>query len=318
MEYNDFIAEWNNSLGYIVTNSSGSTGTPKSIRLSKSDMQRSASATVRMFGLSQQSVIASALPLSSIATKMAIVRHIVAKCRYVSIIPSNNFSLPEKVDLLSVGPSQTDCLISHPDMSASIGVLLVGGSQLSVQRRRALINLGYNLYESYGMTETCSNVALRKGDSNVFTANPGISFSTDSRSCLIVRAPQYSFDNTVTNDIVELLTPESFRWLGRYDNVINSGGIKIYPEDLERRLAPMVPCPFYIIGVPEPKWGTAAVMVVEGDEAVAELIRKNIVAFPDHRMLPKRIVPIKHFNYTHTGKIKREIPACLTDKHNHK
>ena len=117
MEYTDFIDEWNNGSEHITAHTSGSTGTPKPIHLLKSDMLRSANATIKRFGLDKNCVIASLLPISSIATKMAIVRSIAAGCRYINLHPSNDFEIPEHIDLLSVGPSQCDCLIAHPDMA---------------------------------------------------------------------------------------------------------------------------------------------------------------------------------------------------------
>ena len=308
VEYIDFVSEWRDSGNHISAHTSGSTGTPKEIRLLKSDMRRSAACAARMFGLDESCVVASALPFSSIATKMAVVRHLVAGCRYAEIAPSNELRLPPHVDLLSVGPSQALYLLEHPELARRIKHLLVGGAPMSAQLRQGLIRCGYDVYESYGMTETCSNVALRHGNDDYFTANDGISFDLDPRGCLIVRAPEYSFDGTVTNDLAELISPEKFRWLGRFDNMINSGGIKIFPEMLEKELAAYIGVPFYIIGRPDPKWGTAVVMVVEGDDIAAEEARKALSSFPDRVRCPKDVVAIRHFQHTSTGKVRRIMP----------
>lgn len=308
MEYTDFIDEWNNGSEHITAHTSGSTGTPKPIHLLKSDMLRSANATIKRFGLDKNCVIASLLPISSIATKMAIVRSIAAGCRYINLHPANDFEIPEHIDLLSVGPSQCDCLIAHPDMAQQIRVLLVGGAELSRKRRDALLALGYDLYESYGMTETCSNVALRHGADDFFEANEGINFCLDNRSCIVVEAPAYGFDGTITNDIAVLQAPDRFRLLGRYDNVINSGGLKIHPEQLERELAPLLDIPFYIVGVPDDKWGQSVAIVIEGSQDDAQKASNRLEILTDGRKRPKRVIAMAEFERTSSGKIKRKLP----------
>lgn len=305
MEYEEFLKQWSDDREFVNVKTSGSTGTPKEIHLLKSDMIKSAEATVRRFGLNAHSVIASLLPMTSIATRMAVVRSIVAGCRYVDMKPSNNFVITEHIDLLSAGPTQADCLISNPEMASLVGAIMMGGAPLSPERREALLACGYDLWESYGMTETCSNVALRHGSDPLFTANPGISFSLDERDCLIIHASGYSFDGIVTNDVAALTSPTSFCWLGRADNVINSGGVKMYPEQIEKMLAPYMDMPFYITGVTDNKWGQAVALVVEGSEIELDMARAIVDRLPDRKTAPKHIFAEEAFQYTSTGKIIR-------------
>ena len=308
LAYERFLNEWADTSPTVRAHSSGSTGTPKEIMLPKSDMWRSAQSTVRTLGLDSGSVIASALPMRSIATKMAVVRSLAAACRYLPIEPSNNLTPECRIDLLSVGPSQTDCLIANPHSSALIGILLVGGAPHSQEREQALLEAGYDVYETYGMTETCSNVALRHCPGRHFKANCGISFGTDSRSCLTVDAPGYSFSGLVTNDIIDLISPTEFIWRGRHDNVINSGGIKIHPEEVEKSISSLLHVPYYIIGVPDPKWGTAVALVVEGSESDATRASEAMRDFPDSVCRPRHVFAVPHFDRTPTGKIRRTVP----------
>lgn len=308
LAYDAFLKEWNNDNDYIVANTSGSTGSPKPIRLPKTDIWRSATSTVGSMNIRRTSIIASALPARSIATKMAIVRSIAAGCSYLPIEPSNTPVIDRHIDLLSVAPSQTDALVANTQYAQLVGTLLVGGAPLSGEREQALLNAGYNVYETYGMTETCSNVALRHCPEPYFIANSGISFTTDCRNCLRISAPEYSFDGIVTNDIVDLLSPHSFKWKGRYDNVINSGGIKLYPEEIEAMLQDLIKIPFYVVGVPDSGWGTAVAVVIEGTEADADITKKILNDFSDHIRRPKKIIAVNAFRYTATGKIIREIP----------
>ena len=101
-----------------------------------------------------------------------------------------------------------------------------------------LAGMPFAAFCTYGMTETCSHVALADAldPQGIYSAMPGISFSIDSRDCLRITAGSMSFGTLQTNDVVELLDNGRFRWLGRADNAINSGGIKIHPEMLERAI----------------------------------------------------------------------------------
>ena len=309
MEYTDFLKQWFDIGKYIATYTSGSTGQPKEILLPKADMRRSAATAVRMFDLGVGSVVASALPMRSIATKMAVVRAIVAEGEYLPIEASNNLTFTRRIDLLSIAPSQADALIARPELQAITGKVLIGGAALSTARREALLRIGYDIYETYGMTETCSNVALRHGDDECFTANPDISFSLDSRGCLVVHAPGYSFDGIATNDVAHLQSPVKFTLLGRYDGAINSGGIKLFPEDLERELAHIVRIPFYIVGVPDDKWGEVAAMVVEGNDKDARWWANELAAkMADGRRRPKYVMAMPQFERTATGKTRRIAP----------
>lgn len=314
LDYEAFLTAWHEAdCAFIEAHTSGSTGTPKPVRLPKSDMLRSAQTMAATFSLDSGSVLSSALPLRSIATKMAIVRALACGGRYHAVQPSNTVELTETVTMLSVGPSQCDSLSARPALSARIDTLLVGGAPLSQEREAALLDAGYSVYETYGMTETCSNVALRHAPEKHFMANAGITFDTDSRGCLTVQAPGYSFDGLVTNDIVQLISPSEFVWTGRYDNAINSGGIKIHPEMLERELAPLIDVPFYVAGAPSRKWGCMAVVVIEGSEADADAARKALALYPDSIRRPKAVVRVTRFAHTPTGKIRRLTMAELQE-----
>lgn len=309
MEYDDFLKQWFDEGEYIVAHTSGSTGRPKEILLPKADMRRSAAMAVRMFGLGPGCVVASALPLRSIATKMAIVRSIVAGGEFVQLEPRNDFVLGRHIDLLSIAPSQADTLIESPALLALTGKVLIGGAPLSASRRATLLSCGFDICETYGMTETCSNVALRRGSDECFTANPDITFSLDSRGCIVVHAPDYSFDGIITNDVATLLSPVRFELLGRFDGAINSGGIKLFPEDLERELAKVVHVPFYIVGIDDDKWGQAAAMVVEGsDDDACKWAKVLASVVTDGRRRPKCVMAITHFERTDTNKIMRIVP----------
>lgn len=305
MTFEDFKTEWMGESEFIQAHTSGSTGTPKAILLSKSDMSISARATNEYFGVNLDSVLAIPLSCDYIAGKMMAVRAYEAGCRLLVISPSNDFEIGEdKIDIISVVPSQVDCLLRNQEWASRIGAVLIGGAPLSPAKGEALIKAGYKAYVSYGMTETCSHVALAR-IGGPYVSMPGVSFSADNRGCLVVKVPKMSIREVVTNDVVELIDEHTFKWLGRYDNVINSGGIKIFPEILEKEISKFVDADFYIVGIPDDKWGQAVQMVVEGDEMMREGIENMLKVHLNHKFLPKNIRFIRILERTSNGKLKR-------------
>lgn len=310
-----FVEGWHNDRPYVVAHTSGSTGTPKEIHLLKSDMIASARATCLHFGINTESTLHLPLSTDYIAGKMMVVRALVSGATLIVERPSSSpmATLPsgiETVDLTAVVPSQVPGLLASPHIS-KLSAVIIGGGALTADMEVAVKSSGIGAWATYGMTETCSHVALRNisaGEAS-FRALPGVAFSTDDRGCLVIECPDRSFGRLVTNDMVRLEAPDRFVWLGRYDNVINSGGIKLHPEEIERRLEGVVTLPYYIIGRPSARWGEEAVLVVEGATAdeCADILAKvrGILTGP---ISPKAVLSKERFIYTSSGKIKRLLP----------
>lgn len=310
-----FIEEFGNGADYVVAHTSGSTGAPKEIHLKKSDMQASARATNAFFGIGPDSTLCSALSTDYIAGKMMAVRALEANCRLVCLTPSNRLDLSEAggvIDLIAVTPSQLPSLLSDPLLGSRVRNILIGGAATPALARRELCRRGIRAWLSYGMTETCSHVALAEvapGEPE-YHAMPGISFTASPEGRLSIIAPEFSFGRLDTNDIVELIDRHSFRWLGRADNVVNSGGIKLHIEQLECRFAELLPgVTFYLTSEPHPLWGEALVMVVEGTESAAVRAREVLdSAVADRRTLPKRYIAVPAIPRTASMKILRLKP----------
>lgn len=303
---NEFLQEFADDRDYIVAHTSGSTGKPKEIKLPKADMRASALATCRYFDITAGSLIAAPLSVNYIAGKMMLVRGIVSGCRVVMLQPSNRpdlAALDRPADLLAVVPSQVDYIIDNH--AGKVRNLLIGGSALPEEIERRLVTAPFASYVSYGMTETCSHVALRRiGESgSLYHAMPGISFESDDRGRLVIVAPDRSFRRLVTNDIVSIQDPFSFRWLGRADNVINTGGIKVFAEEIERKLSAFISQPLYVSGRPDAKWGTRVVLHVEGQPRpdIEQVCRENL----DRYEMPREIIFDSRFERTGSGKIIR-------------
>lgn len=305
-----FIMEWESEDDYIVAHTSGSTGTPKRIMLRKDDMAASAKATCRFFGINGASLLYLPLSLDYIAGKMMAVRAIVSGAR-LQVVPPSIDPLPEqpagRIALLPIVPSQAGALLQSEYLHM-VDNVIVGGAPLDVATESRLAGCSAKIYATYGMTETCSHVALRNvsaGEKH-FTAIPGVSFGTDARGCLTIDSEIFSFGRLVTNDVVDLIDPTRFVWLGRADNVINSGGVKCHPEEIEAGLSAAVgDRAFYITCRPSVRWGEELVMVVEGEGFDAQAFYEAASSLVGRRQLPKAVMWTQQFERTSSGKIKR-------------
>ena len=139
--------------------------------------------------------------------------------------------------------------------------LIIGGGAIDDDLAQALKDFPHFVWSTYGMTETLSHIALRRLNgaeaSNYYVPFDSVEVSLNNDHCLVIHAPLVCNDVIVTNDIAELGSDSRcFRILGRKDNVICSGGIKIQIEELERLLKPHIPVPFMVTKVKDEKFGT--------------------------------------------------------------
>ena len=304
----NFVEDWKAATPYMIAHTSGSTGTPKEVKLLKSDMVASAKMTCDFLGVGSNSLMALVLSPEYIAGKMMIVRAMMSDSTLwlekSSNHPLANYNLDNKIDLLAVVPSQLDFLLSHKRLD-KVKNILIGGSPLSSVMESRLVASGVNGYVTYGMTETCSHVALRRLGEDCYCSMPGVKFDIDLRGCLKILCPHLSIGRIVTNDIVDLQDDTRFRWLGRYDNVINSGGIKLFPEDIEKLISSIIPnINFYFGSRKSERWGEELVMIVE-DNLDIDHTFELLSTIPNPIQRPKAIIVLEELPRTTTGKIKR-------------
>lgn len=318
-----FIEEYYNDNSYIVAHTSGSTGKPKEIHLLKSDMRASAKLTNDFFKLDSNSVFYLNLSPDYIAGKMMIVRALELGAKLLEEAPSNqplaNYDSNERISLGAFVPSQVKYLINNPEKLVLFDNIIIGGGKLPLRLERWLAEQGIRAFCTYGMTETCSHVALAPVGSTPqpYTALNGISFSTDERDCLVIHAPHFSETKVITNDIVELISPSQFYWHGRYDNVINTGGIKVFPEEIEPIIAEVIPhARFFVTSQPSETWGEELVLVLEyssiseGEQRKGEikqpLIEKLKLKLPSHS-IPRKYIAVHKLKETSNGKLIRKL-----------
>lgn len=307
-----FIERFLDASDSIEAMTSGSTGQPKLIRLLKNDMRLSARATNAFFGIDSTSVMAMPLSVDYIAGKMMIVRALEARCTLLCESPSMSplsDCTRDDVDLVPIVPAQIGGFISGGGCKRCRHVI-VGGGAVSAGQEEALCATGVKAYATYGMTETCSHVALRRmGTGEPFELLDGFTASTDPEGRLVIESSNMSFGRLHTNDVVHMLTPRSFVVLGRADNVIISGGEKIHPEADERLIASVLEGrKFYLTGRKSDLWGEEPVLVVEGtlgEEERQRLMDACRERLPRHHV-PKDVIEVPSVRLTRTGKIIRD------------
>jgi O-succinylbenzoic acid--CoA ligase len=314
-----FLREWFDGGEYVTGRTSGSTGAPKTVALPKRDMLASAALTNGYFGVTSRSVLLLCLSPAYIAGKMMIVRAIAAGARLLAVAPGSNplAAIDCPVDFAAMTPLQVATSLSFPGSAqrlAQVGQLIIGGAAVPPPLEERLHSLPAACYATYGMTETMSHVALRRlngsGATPFYTALGSVRFDADDRDCLLIDAPHLQQQRFVTNDVVQLCSPVRFRWLGRFDNIINSGGIKLSPENIEAKLAHLLSKRFFIAGEPDMRLGQRVALVIEDrawgkreQEALIARIRQHLPPYE----CPKCIRFVPSFRETPSGKIIRAV-----------
>ena len=298
----DFIESWTNNSLVISLQTSGSTSIPKKILAEKSAMACSAKKTGKQFNLKPGDKALLCLPLTFIAGKMMIVRALVLGLDLYITKPSRsplkNFS--KSFDFAAMTPYQLEKSIEYLN---KVKCLIIGGSPVGEVIKKKIKNKTSGVYETYGMTETLSHVAIKNlslGE-NEFVALPGITFSKNN-GFLEINAPFLSKSPIITNDLIHLVSKTAFEWQGRASLTINSGGIKLNPEKIEKTLSKHYNVPFIICGLPDEQLGEKIVLVFENKiPSMPELVFKKLNSFER----PKGIFSLNSFSRRH-GKINRK------------
>lgn len=312
-----FIGDWISDKDRITVNTSGTTGAPKTITFRKQQFISSAQMTCSYFNLNSHTRALLCLSPGYIAGKMMVVRAFVSGMDLVTLEPSDKPLLGAvgKIDFAAFVPLQVQNLV-RDEISrkkfTTIKNVIIGGAPISPSLEKELESCTNAVYATFAMTETLSHIALkrlsRKTKSDNYFALQGVHFEQDERGCLVVNAPLVSDSPVITNDVIELYDPAHFKWLGRYDNVINSGGIKIHPEILENKLlSAMGTNRFFIASLPDDKLGQKVVMVIESAKGVNKKeTKKTVEAYLSKYERPKEYYRIDKFLETPTGKIKKQ------------
>lgn len=308
MTLEEFLKEWNDASDTMLVHTSGSTGKPKPMRVEKRRMLNSARITCDFLGLRQGDTALLCMPLDYIAGKMMVVRALERGLRLLSVEPSGHplATIGSPIDFAAMVPMQVYNSLQvaeERERLMQIRHLIIGGGAIDDDLATELRGFPNAVWSTYGMTETLSHIALRRLNgadaSEFYTPFPSVQVSLSDDDCLVIDAPEVCPQTLVTHDIAELLPSSQFRIIGRKDNVICSGGIKIIAEEVERLLRPHLHTPYLISKRPDPKFGEIVVLLTEGSITDARSVCE--------RMLPKFHQPRA---YVHVER----IPMTQTNK----
>lgn len=330
MSLDEFLEEWNSPSPYVHVQTSGSTGAPKPMLVEKSRMLASARRTNDFLGLQSGDTALLCMSLDYIAGKMMVVRALERGLKLITIAPSGHplAQANSPLSFAAMVPLQVYNSLQEPEEKVrlkSIRHLIIGGGAIDDALAAELKSFPNAVWSTYGMTETLSHIALRRLSgpeaSDWYTPFSSVSLSLSDEGTLLIDAPELCATPLITNDIAELSSVNcqlstvncpSFRILGRKDNTICSGGLKIQAEELERQLRPHLSDPFLITKRPDPKFGEVVVLLTEGSTDDARQVCEHIL--PRFHQ-PRAYLHVARIPFTETGKPARHEAEILAKGH---
>lgn len=316
-ELRSFREEWENGGTTMEVQTSGSTGKPKRMQVEKSRMAASAAATCRFLDLRRGDTALLCMPLRFIAGKMVAVRAFTHGLRLVAVAPSAHpfarlhFS-PDFVAMTPMQVYETLRVLRERALLRGVRQLIIGGGAIAPSLMEQLRDFPHGVWQTYGMTETLSHIALRRinvPSPTGFTPLPGISVGIDADGCLRIDASEVCPVPLTTHDRAEWLPDGTFRILGRTDNVVCSGGIKLQIEEIEGKLAEEcrkrgLPASFQLTAVAHEKFGEALTLLTDRPDTLSflqALCRQILPAYSQ----PKYYHTVDSLPLTPTGKPAR-------------
>ena len=317
MTVEEFLAEWHNDSPTVLVHTSGSTGQPKPMQVEKCRMLASARRTNDFLGLREGDTALLCMSLDYIAGKMMVVRALERGLQLITIPPSGHPLADSQFSTLhspfvfaAMVPLQVYNSLQVPEERErlqQIRHLIIGGGAVDDDLACEFRHFPHNVWSTYGMTETLSHIALRRLNgpdaSDWYTPFPSVKVALSGDGCLVIHAPEVCAQQLTTNDIAELRPDGSFRILGRKDNTICSGGLKIQAEQLEHQLHGHLRVPYIITSRPHPKFGEIVVLLTEGSVDEAREVCQRIL--PRYHQ-PRHYVHVDHIPLTATGKPARQ------------
>ncbi|MEO8240217.1 MAG: AMP-binding protein [Flavobacterium sp.] len=303
----EFLLDWFDSKDYIEMTTSGTTGLPKVVRLQKRAMIQSALATGDFFNLQPGDKALLCLPVKFIAGKMMLVRSFILGLDLNVVEPSTEPLALNTIqyDFVAMVPLQVQNSIK--DLK-NVKKLIIGGAKIDSSLEEKLLPLKTEIYETYGMTETITHIAAKKVGENFFSVLPNVKITTDNRDCLMIKVPTISEKPIITNDLVKIIGENQFTFLGRIDNIINSGGVKLIPEQIEAKLIEKINTRFFVTGIPDSILGEKLILVIEGEKRD---FPNDFFDILDKYEKPKKIVFVPKFKENENGKLLRKSSIGL-------
>ncbi|QHL86078.1 AMP-binding protein [Nibribacter ruber] len=327
----EFCKSWLQGVQEFPVMTSGSTGAPKVITLTREQMEASARRTLRIFNLQPEEKALVCLNTEYIAGMMMLVRGLVGNLHMTIIEPIGNplasVEPAAHFDFVAMVPLQLQTLLEQTpekvDQLNQMKAVLLGGAAIHKNLEEAVQQLTVPVYQSYGMTETVSHVAVRQlngsARSDFYVAPEEVTLGQDERGCLTISAEVTNHETLITNDLVELRDAHSFQWLGRADNTINTGGVKVQLEKVENALGNAMATlgmnrRFFAAALPDETLGDKLIAVLEGSPLTVEeehnlkgMLREHLGKYE----IPKQFGYLPRLPETATGKVDRRGGMAL-------
>ncbi|MEY8761676.1 AMP-binding protein [Chryseobacterium tongliaoense] len=302
-----FLEEWLSDSVRVNIQTSGSTGSPKVFGIEKKKMINSATMTCDFLHLKEGDTALLCLPVEYISGKMMMVRSFVRKMKLLIADPSLKplEKLDKEIDFCAMTPLQVE---NSLDRLHLIKNLIIGGASVSESLKKRISHLKINIYETYGMSETLSHIGLKQlvpQAEDYFTVFENVSISKDERGCLRIFAPNVNAEVLQTNDLVEIKNEKQFKFLGRIDYVINSGGAKIFPEELEALVKKEIPDEAVFLGLKDESLGQKLILIIEAEQSDETIRKISEIPFDKSFHRPKEIIFIDTIPRTPNGKVNR-------------
>ena len=311
-----FLSDFLNDTNFVQLQTSGSTGIPKLIEIRKEFMINSAISTGVFFNLKEGATALLCMSPEYVAGKMMLVRAMVLGWKLDIVAASMNplNGVEKEYDFSAMVPLQ---VYNSIDELNKVKKLIIGGGIVSYELKNRLQSISTEVYATYGMTETVTHIAVKRLNNflsfrventkqSFYQILPNITISQDDRNCLVIDAPKIATDIVVTNDLVEIISDTEFQWLGRFDNVINSGGIKLIPEQIEEKLEEIISDRFFVSGIKDAVLGEKLVLIIESNQDSEFKIQNLKLKSLSKYETPKEIYFVDAFVETETKKIQRK------------
>ncbi|WP_405369482.1 AMP-binding protein [Nonlabens sp. Asnod2-A12] len=301
----DFLLSWLDDFDVVTVKTSGSTGIPKEYKLKKQHMINSAVMTGKRFDIGIEKDVLCCLPLSYIAGKMMLVRAMTLGWHIDLVQPSTMplKKVEKRYDFTAMSPLQVSKSL---DDIHKVRKVIIGGGAVSQGLIDRLSGKHTQAFHTYGMTETASHIAVRQlypSYEENYSVVENVTIEKDEEGKLVIHAPELARTSLVTNDLVDLINENQFKILGRVDDVINTGSVKVHPAQVEQKLSVHILEPFFLSAREDEELGEKVVLVIQGEERDLQKAFKKLDKFE----VPKEIYFVKEFALTHTGKIDKRV-----------
>ncbi|MDB9990018.1 AMP-binding protein [Flavobacteriales bacterium] len=312
-EINKLLLFWKSDNENLTVLTSGSTGNPKKINISKKQMIVSSENTLQYFNINENSTFLNCLPVKYIGGKIMLIRAILSKGKIIlckpSVNPINELDIEIEIDFVALTPLQLNYLLEKKHIFKKIKLAIIGGGLVSENLISKIQNLTTNCFQTYGMTETISHIAVRNlkncTNKTPYKCLEDIKVRANKKNQLIINSKKLNIKNLVTNDKVKILSNEEFLFLNRTDTIINSGGLKINPEEVENKiLKSLGDNNFFVDKIKNDKFGEEIILIAL-KKIELNLLIESIKLLKDKKIQPKKIYIVDKFIFNDNQKIDK-------------